>query len=242
MNPFIRAFNAVIRGLTSVLCRIDAEDLKKVPEEGPLIIIANHVTFLEVPLLYTHLQPRPLTGFAKHELWENPITRPLFDMWGGIPVRRGQPDRAALRQALDALEEGHIMAIAPEGTRSHNGRLQRGHTGVVLLALRSAAPLLPLVYYGGEKLNENLMRLRRTDFHIRVGNPFYLERGEEQPSREMRQQMLDELMYQLAALLPPEYRGVYADLDQATEEYVRFPEGSESNLPDRREKAEPTTR
>jgi 1-acyl-sn-glycerol-3-phosphate acyltransferase len=154
----------------------------------------------------------------------------LFDMWEAIPLRRGEADHAAIRRALHALREGGILALAPEGTRSGDGRLQRGHPGVVMLALLSGAPLLPVVYYGGEHFRGNLSRLRRTDFHIVVGRPFHLEAGGARVTRDLRQRMVDEVMYQLAALLPPGYRGTYADLSCAAETYLRFPEGSESNL------------
>ena len=132
--------------------------------------------------------------------------------------------------ALDKLAAGYILGLAPEGTRSGDGRLQPGQPGVVLLALHSGAPVLPVVYYGGERLQHNLKRLRRTDFNIRVGRPFYLAAGGVRVTHAVRQQMTDEIMYQMAALLPPPYRGVYVDLGAATENFLRFPEGSGSNL------------
>jgi len=225
-----RLVTSTIKGLIDILCRVDGAQLTQIPERGPLIIVANHVNFLEVPLIYTYLQPRPLTGFAKAETWDNPAKRVLADLWGAIPLQRGEADVDALRRALAALDAGHILAIAPEGTRSGNGQLQRGHPGVVFLAQRSRAPLLPLVYYGGERFWDNLGRLRRTDFHIRVGQPFHLHVDGAKMSREVRRRAADEVMYQLAALLPPAYRGVYADLSAATETYLRFPPGSGSNL------------
>jgi 1-acyl-sn-glycerol-3-phosphate acyltransferase len=230
MTLTYRVVTSTIKGLIRLLCRVDDAQLVRVPDQGPLILVANHVNFLEVPLLYTHLQPRPMAGFAKAETWDHPALRLLADLWGAIPLNRGEADMAALRQALEALEAGHILALAPEGTRSGHGRLQRGRPGVVLLALRSGAPLLPMVYYGGELFWRNLSRLRRTDFHIVVGQPFYLDASGVKVTREVRQQMTDEIMYQMAALLPPVYRGVYSDLAAATETYLRFPPGVESNL------------
>jgi 1-acyl-sn-glycerol-3-phosphate acyltransferase len=230
MTLTYRVVTSTIKGLIRVLCRVDDTQLAQVPDRGPLIIVANHVNFLEVPLIYTHLQPRPLTGFAKVEAWNNPLTGTLFTMGGAIPLYRGEADVSAFRQALKALEAGHILAVAPEGTRSGHGRLQRGRPGIVLLALHSGTPLLPLVYYGGELFWHNLARLRRTDFHIVVGQPFYLDAGGIKVTRQVRQQMIDEVMYQMAALLPPAYRGVYSDLAAATETYLRFPPGAESNL------------
>jgi 1-acyl-sn-glycerol-3-phosphate acyltransferase len=222
MTITTRAVNTTIKGLTRLACRVETEALVQVPKSGPLILVCNHINFMEVPLVFTHLQPRPVTGFAKSETWDNPLLRPLFTLWGAIPLRRGEPDVAALRKGMQALHDGKIIAISPEGTRSGDGRLGRGIPGVVVLALNSGAPLLPLVYYGSEALRPNLLRLRRTDFHIRVGQPFYLETRGVKTTREVRQVMVDEIMYRLAALLPSEYRGVYANLDLATHHYLRF--------------------
>ncbi len=225
-----RLLGVTIRGLIGPLCRLDASQLAQVPARGPLILVSNHINFLEVPLLYAHLQPRPVTAFAKVETWDNPILAPLFDLGGAIPLRRGEADTAALRQALAALEAGQILAVAPEGTRSGHGRLQRGHPGVVMLALHSGAPLLPVAHYGGEGFKRNLTRLRRTPVHIVVGQPFHLDSRGARVTREVRRQMTDEIMYQLAALLPPAYRGYYADLAAASETYLRFTAPSASNL------------
>ena len=225
-----RAVNSSIRMLTTLLCRVHADELARVPERGPLLLVANHINFLEVPVLITRLQPRPMTGFTKAENWDTPGLRSLFTLWEAIPIRRGELDMTALRQGLAALEAGCIMSIAPEGTRSGHGRLQRGLGGVVFLALHSGAPLLPLVYYGAENYRRDWARLRRPDFHIVVGQPFHLQAQGIKVTGEVRQQMTDEIMYQLAALLPPAYRGHYADLSAATETYLRFSPPSNSNL------------
>lgn len=212
----------VIETLIKMACRVHDAQIARVPLHGPLIIIANHINFLEVPVMYVHTQPRPVTGFAKAEHWANPFTAWLFDVFDAIPLERGEADMDAIRAALAALEAGRILVIAPEGTRSYHGRLQKGRPGTAMVALHSGAPVLPLVYYGGEKLKENLKRLRRTDFHIVVGEPFRIDTGGERVTRQIRQQITDEMMYQLAALLPPEYRGIYADLEAATTTYLRF--------------------
>jgi 1-acyl-sn-glycerol-3-phosphate acyltransferase len=223
------AVTGAIKVLVSVLCRVDGSQLARVPDRGPLIIVTNHVNFLDVPVLYIHLQPRPLAGFAKAETWDSPALAMLADLWGAIPLQRGEVDLSALRAALDALEKGRILGVAPEGTRSGNGHLQEGQPGVVLLALRTRAPILPMASYGGECFRHNLTKLRRTDFHIAVGEPFHLVPPEAPMTRQVRSQMTDEIMYQIAALLPPDYRGVYSDLDQATCDYLRFPSGSGDN-------------
>ena len=231
MTLTYRVVTSSIKSLMRLLCRIDDAQLARVPERGPLIIAINHVNFLEPPIFYTHLHPRPLTGFVKAENLEHPFFGPLLlGLWGGIPIRRDEADMAAFRQALVALEEGRILAMAPEGTRSGDGHLQQGRPGIALLALRSGAPVLPIVCHGGESFWDNLPRLRRTDFHIVVGQPFYLDAGGVKVTRQVRQQIADEVMYQIAALLPPPYRGVYSDLTAATETYLRFLPGAGSNL------------
>jgi 1-acyl-sn-glycerol-3-phosphate acyltransferase len=217
-----RIVNTTIKGLTRTLCKVDDSQLGRVPERGPLILVANHVNFLEVPLVLTHLQPRPVTGFAKAETWDNPAMAWLFNRWKAIPLRRGEPDVEAIRKGLEVLAEGGILAVAPEGTRSGDGRLQRGQPGVVTLALRSGAPLLPMAYFGGESLRHNLRRMRRTEFRIRIGSPFLVDPNGCRVNREVRQRITDEIMYQVAALLPDNYRGQYSDLSAATTEFLCF--------------------
>jgi len=213
-----------------MVCRVDDGQVVRIPAQGPLIIVSNHVNFIEPLVVYTHLLPRPMTFFAKVETWDNKLIGCLFDMWGGIPLKRGAADVGAIRLGLAALENGTILAVAPEGTRSGNGILRKGLPGVVTMALRSGAPILPMACYRHEDFWDNLTHLRRTDFQIEVGNPFTLETNGIPATREVRRQMIGEIMYQIAALLPPSYRGVYADLTNATEAYLRFPVSTESNL------------
>jgi 1-acyl-sn-glycerol-3-phosphate acyltransferase len=218
-----RMLNATFKGLTSLMCRVEAEQLKRVPRHGPLILVSNHINFLEIPIIYTRLQTScPLTGFAKAETWDNPIMGRIFNIWGAIPVHRGQADLTAIKRGLSALQQGHIVAVTPEGTRSNHGRLLRGHPGVVTLALLSGAPVLPMVHYGHEKYRQDFSRLRRSGFNVVVGKPFVLNTNEIKANSVVRQQMTDEIMYQLAALLPEQYRGAYADLNLATEHYLQF--------------------
>jgi len=207
-----RAAIAGLKALTRALCRIDDAQLARVPARGPLILVTNHTNILEVPLLYTHLLPRPVTCFVASNRWQNPFFRWLLDGARMIPLRRGEADVVALREGMRRLEAGEIVIIAPEGTRNRDGRLQRAKAGVVPIALRSGAPLLPLAYHGHEGFGDNLRRLRRTDFHIVVGQPFRLETGGLRITRDRRQAIADEIMRHLARLLPPANRGVYADL------------------------------
>jgi 1-acyl-sn-glycerol-3-phosphate acyltransferase len=214
--------NSTVKHITRLICRVDDEQLAQIPQHGPLILVTNHINFLDVPLVYTHLIPRRVTGFAKSETWDNPFLRPLFNLWGAIPLRRGEADIPAVKKCLKALEAGYIIGIAPEGTRSGHGRLQRGHPGVVTIAMRSQAPVIPLAYYGSECFRNNISRLKRTDFHIKVGRPFRLKALDERTTKDTRLKISDEIMYQLAELLPAAYRGVYSDLSIASTNYLEF--------------------
>ena len=199
----------IVKFATGILCRIDAPDIHKMPARGPLIVIANHTGQLEVAVFFGLLQPRPITGWAKMESWDNAFLNWLFNLWGLIPVRRGEGDTSALRRALKALEAGYIFGIAPEGTRNKTGKLKRAHPGAVMLATHSGATILPLAHWGGENFLKNLARFKRTDFHVRVGEPFQLDLEGVKVTREVRQQIADEMMTRLAELLPPAYHGAY---------------------------------
>jgi 1-acyl-sn-glycerol-3-phosphate acyltransferase len=199
----------IVKVATEILCRIDAPDIHKVPMRGPLIVISNHTGQLEVAVFFGQLQPRPITGWAKMEAWDNAFLNWLFNLWGLIPVRRGEGDTSALRRAIKALEDELIFGIAPEGTRNITGKLKRAHPGAVMLAIHSGAPILPVAHWGGENFLKNLPRFKRTDFHIRVGEPFRLKLEGVKVTREIRQQIADEMMVRLAELLPPAYHGAY---------------------------------
>jgi len=216
-----KVVNGSILGLTGLLCSINDSDLAKVPRQGPLILYTNHINFLDAPVLYCRLQPRPLTGFAKSETWDDPLLGPLFSLWGAIPLRRDEADTAALRKGLEVLRNGQILAIAPEGTRSGSGVLQRAHPGVVTMALHSGAPLLPLAIWGNEMFHGNLRRFRRTSVTIRVGKVLHFKIGGERLRSVQRQSAADELMYCLAELMPPAYRGAYSALPEAYQ-YVQW--------------------
>jgi 1-acyl-sn-glycerol-3-phosphate acyltransferase len=196
------------RGLVSLVFRIHDAELAKIPPQGPLIIVCNHVHIWELPALYTHLMPRPVIGLVLASRWENPLTRFILDTVDAIPLRRGEADVAGLLKAMRALESGKIIIITPEGTRSGTGILGQGHAGVAWLAIQSGAPLLAVVHHGSENYRQNMHRLRRTDLYFEVGTTFRV--WSNVPfTHETRQQATDEIMCQLAVLLPEQYQGKY---------------------------------
>jgi 1-acyl-sn-glycerol-3-phosphate acyltransferase len=211
---------------TNILCRIDAPNIEAIPNMGPLIVVSNHTGQLEVAVFFGQLAPRPITGWAKMEAWDNPFLNWLFNLWGLIPVRRGEADTSALRKAIEALNQGFIFGIAPEGTRNKTGQLKRAHPGAVLLATRSNASILPVGHGGGESFLKNIARFKRTDFHIRVGKLFKLNLEGVKLTRVIRQQIADEMMIRIAELLPPEYHGEYEKLNFGGMIYTEIVENS----------------
>ncbi len=212
----------VVKLLARLLLRVQVEGVEHIPTSGPVILAINHVNFIDAPLLYT-LVPRHTTGLVKAELWRQPLLGLVARAWGTIPIRRGELDLDAFRRALQVLRAGDLLGLAPEGTRSHDGCLANGRPGAVMLALRAPdTRIVPMAIFGHERYAQYWLRLRRTPVHLRFGPPFRLKAQSGPATRATRQHMTDEIMWQIAALLPGEYRGVYSDLRAATQDYLDF--------------------
>jgi len=225
-----RFCNSALRFLFKILLKLEVVGLENVPPEGPLILMITHTNFLD-PLLAGAFMPREVVMMSKVENFWHPIMGILVRLYGAFPVHRGEVDRRAIYRSLEVLENSEVLLMAPEGTRSGHGRLQKGHDGMTFIALRADAPILPMAIIGGEHFWANLPKLRRTPVKIVIGQVFRFSPGQGRVRRATMSKMTQEAMYQLASLLPPERRGVYSDLDSATEEYLAFPPGSSSNLP-----------
>jgi len=200
----------VVAAVVRLLCDIDSREfVEALASRGPALLVINHINFLEIPILVTQAYPRWLTGIVKVETWKNPVFAFLFNAYKAIPLDRHGAYLDVFRRVRAALEEGAFVAIAPEGTRSGDGVLRPAKAGIIQLALLTGAPILPVAHYGGERIWDNMKRLKRTPFHFRVGRPFrFVVQG--RPDKQTRQEMLDELMGQLARLLPEDKRGPYA--------------------------------
>jgi len=230
----------LIRGLVRVLFRIflklEIEGWEHLPSGGPLIIIGNHFSIYEAPLLLIFLPYRErLTWLAATELQQSAILKYLIRLFHIIPIWRGQPDRAALHRALEWLAAGNLVGIMPEGgvddgmrqlTRTgvqlglHEGpnsrldaQLLTPRPGAAYLAVRSGAPILPTAFLGTENIAANLRRLRRTPVRMIIGPVFGPLTIDPTLPKVERRARLDELghemMRHMAALLPPENRGPY---------------------------------
>ncbi len=198
----------MMRFLYNLVGKVEIVGAEKIPREGGVIIAINHLGRLDTPLVAI-ASPRKLTPFgaAKYRSW--PIFRQLMEAANVIWVQRGEIDREALQKALAVLRLGGGLGIAPEGTRSPTRALQRGKEGVAYLASRADVPIVPAGVTGTERLKDDLGHLRRMHMRIVFGEPFRL------PAGRLRGDELTEaadlVMRKIAALLPPAYRGVYAE-------------------------------
>lgn len=207
-----RALRRILHGFARLLVwlflSVEVRGLDDFPPEGPALVVANHLGDADVPLGLAYT-PRFVELMAKIELFDLPVLGKVMDTYGVIWVHRGQPDRRALRAALDGLAEGRVIAIAPEGRESVTGGLEEGTGGAAFLALKASVPIIPVTMTGTENATfyGNLKRLRRTRVTLTIGPSFYLEK---QSGRQTAiQRGTQTIMYALAMQLPPEYRGVY---------------------------------
>ncbi|RME09495.1 MAG: 1-acyl-sn-glycerol-3-phosphate acyltransferase [Ardenticatenia bacterium] len=195
-----------------LLLRVHVEGLHHIPQKGAFILISNHMSFLDPPLIGTYI-PREVVMMSKVENFEKPIIGHIVRWYGAFPVRRGAGDIRALKQALRVLRDGQVLYLAPEGTRSPTHSLLRGKEGLALLAVQANVPVVPVAIWGQEQWRKAWPRLRRPDVYIRVGRPFWLRSEQRRPPRDVLQKLTDAAMCRLAQLLPPQYRGVYANCE-----------------------------
>ncbi|HET7677647.1 MAG TPA: lysophospholipid acyltransferase family protein [Candidatus Limnocylindrales bacterium] len=212
MRRFLDRFTArVIRLVLSSLARVRCVALDPLPRQGPLIIVANHVSLIDPLLIGGWLQPvvgRRIRFLAKEQLFSGPLGW-LLTRAGAIPVRAGGSDVAAYRAARAALEAGEVVCIFPEGTRSPDGRLGRPFPGVAMLAARSDVPVAAVGIAGALRFLPRGARLPRlgTRITLRVGAPFRLHVEPGVARRVAVARASDELMGHIAQLLPPPERG-----------------------------------
>jgi len=219
MTLSARFLTAVVRGILRIICKVDGNELNNIPENGPLLIIVNHINFLEVPIISTRLLPREFYGLTKQETWNNPFFRILADNWGGIPINRSNPAITTMRTAEKVLKEDKILFIAPEGTRSTDGKLRKGNSGIVNIALRTNTTILPVAHYGGEDFWQNIKKFRRTRITIKVGTPIKIT-SDQPHTKQFKRDITDQLMYEIAALLPMKNRGLYSSPREFGKHYL----------------------
>ena len=204
-------FRALVKLLVLVTLRAKISGLENFPRRGPAIVVFNHLGDSDAVLMAATLPFSPIEGMGKIELYDHWLVGPVFRAYGIIWLHRGQPDRKAIRAALNALAEGRMICIAPEGRQSVTGALEEGEQGAAFLALKSGALIVPVALTGLDNKNVfgHLNRWKRAPVSLTVGKPFFLQ---EHPHGDRQKAIEDgtrQIMESLASLLPESYRGYY---------------------------------
>lgn len=221
-NLFLRLAAAFVRFVLSAIARVRVSGLEDLPRSGPLIVVANHISNADPPLVAGWLTPalgRQMHILAKASLFV-PVLGSLLRRLGATPVRAGGSDIEAYRAARGVLDRGEVLCIFPEGTRSQSGQLGEPKPGVAMLATRSGVPVLPVGISGTDRLLGRGQRFPRlgTRIEMRVGEPFTLELDPALSRRAATQAASDEIMRRIAALVDERHRGRYAVYEDASDE------------------------
>ncbi len=190
--------------------------IENIPIDEKAIIVGNHIGFLDgimipsIPILINH--PNLIVVVAeKYE--QVPLFRWAVDKLNFMFIDRFKPDIKTLKKVISMLKDDGILLISPEGTRSPNAALIEPKSGAAYLAAKTGAKLIPIGVTGSEdsEVKKRFRRLRRLDVKIRIGNPFKIPSLPSGNREDFLNKYTDEIMCQIAALLPPSYRGIYAD-------------------------------
>ncbi len=196
-----------------VLARIHVHGRENIPASGPYLVVVNHMSSADTPILLIAFPPLPWRFFAGEKWKGHWLWGPLMGWLGAVYINRGEVDRQALRQALNALAGGAVFALAPEGSRSKVGYMQPAKDGAAFLASRANVPVLPVGLSNTDRLFANFRRLRRTDVVVRIGRPFTLpQAGGRVRSHELSAHT-DLIMSHIAALVDERHRGAYQAMD-----------------------------
>ena len=203
-------FYYICRALAGALFRLTrckVEGIENIPPHGPVLVVSNHLSLADPPLLGVKLG-RKARFMAKRELFCLKPVGYFINGLGAFPVHRGRLDRQALRQSLEVINGGEMLVIFPEGMRSRNNELRRAFPGVTLVALRSGAPVVPVGIIGTENIRK-FWRMERPQITVTIGSPFTLPSVDGKLTKEELAGLTDSIMRCVAELLPVEYQGYY---------------------------------
>jgi len=207
-----RTMRSIVRFFMKLIADIELHGLEKLPE-GNVIVAANHLGRLDTAALLCILDREDIIMPVAEKYRDHPLYGAIGRAANAIWLNRFEADYPALRQILDRMKQGGLLVIAPEGTRSKTEALQQGKMGVAFLASKSGYPVLPVAVTGTEdrRVLENLKHFQRSKIIAIAADPFYINIPKGRGREESMRQATDEIMCQIAALLPKNYHGVYAD-------------------------------
>jgi 1-acyl-sn-glycerol-3-phosphate acyltransferase len=181
------------------------------PESGPVLVAINHLSRLDIPLLFDNPRRKDINGLIATKYKKFIFIVPLVWMADAIWLEREEADFEAFRVSVEALKKGIALGISPEGTRSTTGKLLPGKPGTILLAMRSGAPIVPVGLVGTDKGVSDLLHFRKPRMKAIFGPAFTIPPLDRENREAQMQKWTDELMCRIAVLLPESYWGAYAD-------------------------------
>ena len=208
VRPFIRV---LLRTVFHILAPVKITGKKNVPFHTAYIVAINHVSLFEAPFVGV-FWPEQVEALGASDVWDRPGQKYLARLWGGIPVHRGEYDRAAMEGVISALRSGYPLLIAPEGGRSHIPGMRTAFPGVAYIVEQTGVPVIPVAIVGTtDDFFKKASKGERPLLEMRIGKPIQLPPvdGKGEAKRVARQQNADLVMRHIAGLLPEEYRGVY---------------------------------
>ena len=215
----IRILRFLIRILLKLIARFEMRGKENVPLTGGMILASNHMGILDILMVYFVMDRTDLFIPVAEKFEKIGWIRWLGKHLNFLFVDRFNPDLKALRKMIALMEEGRCLVIAPEGTRSPAGSLAEGKPGVAYLAARSGFPVVPVGITGtaDQVVLANIKRFRRSDITLTAGKPFIIPPLANKDRDAALQKYTDEIMCQIAVLLPEKYRGVYTEHSRLTE-------------------------
>lgn len=201
----------LLRLLLFLLARWEVRGREHVPRSGPVIVVANHLSNADPPILAAAIRYRRVRYMAKVELFRFPVGI-VMRLYGAFPVRRFEADARALLAAERILRHGGVLGMFPEGHRSRTGYVGEPRPGTALIALRTGASVLPCAIEGTEQLRNPLVVLRRPRIAITIGEPLRLE-VVKRPGEEDVSMATEKIFGAITALLPAKYLGPYTGLE-----------------------------
>ena len=208
---FYRLVQRVLWLFFHLTMRLRVTGLENIPLTGPLIVSPNHLHMLDIPLVGMGVRRR--TTIMAADKWQGKIGGWSMErVTQIIYVARGEPDREALAASLKLLKAGGSLAVAPEGTRSRQPGLQKGHDGAAYLASRTGATIVPVAVWGHEVTFSEWRRLRRPVVRMAYCAPIHLPPEASRARAPELERYTDQIMLEIAREMPEEYRGVYAEI------------------------------
>ncbi len=201
----------LIKFLFQVLTRFEIHGQHNLPATGGALVVINHLGRLDAGILFVSMPRHDTTGWVAEKYQRSAIMRLIVWLLDGIWINRFETDRKALKTGVDWLKNGGILGIAPEGTRTATGALMEGKPGAAYVADMAGVPVIPAGIVTPPDVVRKALTFRRPPVSITYGEPFQLPPLERSRREAMLAEHTLEIMCRIAALLPPELRGVYAD-------------------------------